>query len=445
MAIFLAVCIFISHTATLHAFSFQQALPHIAAKSSQLCTTNDPDNTPSPLFTSEMNRRSALFNAAACATTAAASMILQTQPALAKEIVPIGASWTAVAGLNTNDNTFVQFDSKAYQAMVMDPARTPFFEKAIIKRLRSAPGGPESQVVLDLGTGPVAVFAIIAAQNGAGKVYAIEANSEAARSARATVTKAGFDDIITVIEGFSTDTTLPNNVKADFCVAEIIGSVVSEEGAYATILDAHRRLIKEPNMAENWIPSRIQTYGAPASYSLHNLFQPPAFDWDKLQGEPVRFNCKDEGLQLLSDPQILEDIRFWDIESCGFQKKELRFTVDPNRIEDNTPAFFNEFRLGRLENSEAEKMSIQTARSFSGIAMWPRLLLDADGSIEVNSRSYPDGNHQRSHWQTVLPIMNALPVTVQGGDEVVVTVDFDIPVIVKGEKPPSYKLAGNII
>ena len=243
---------------------------------------------------SEQSRRSAIQR---LVSVAAASTSFSFLPAAAfaadEDKVHISAYWNAVDGLNSLDEgkKFVAFDSSAYKAMMDDPARTPFFEKAIIKRLNSGPGGPESQTVLDLGTGPFALFAIIAAQAGAGKVYAIEANSEAVRSARATVKKLGFEDVIEVLEGFSNEITLPE--KADFAVAEIVGSIASEEGAYATILDAHRRLIKEPLNPSNWIPSRIQTYGSPASYTLHNLFQPPEFDWTKLNGEPVRFNCRD--------------------------------------------------------------------------------------------------------------------------------------------------------
>ena len=108
--------------------------------------------------------------------------------------------------------------------------------------MNAAAGGPSSQIVLDLGTGPFALFAIIAADAGAGHVYAVEANKDAAKSARETIKKAGYQDKITVLEGFSTDITLPNNIKADFAVAEIIGSVATEEGAYATILDAYMHM-----------------------------------------------------------------------------------------------------------------------------------------------------------------------------------------------------------
>jgi len=404
-------------------------------------------SSPTPL-----SRRSLLLSLATIPTAASTIGLLSPQPSFAADDdtnankVHISAYWKSVDGLNSLDKSqkFVAFDTSSYTAMMDDPARTPFFQKAIIQRLNAAPNGPESQTVLDLGTGPFALFAIIAAQAGAGKVYAIEANPEAAKLARAQVRKVGYDDVITILEGFSTDITLPNNEKADFAVAEIVGSVVTEEGAYATILDAHKRLVKEPNDANNWIPSRIQTLAAPASYTLHNLFQPPAFDWGKLSGEPVRFNCRDEGLQLLSDPLFVEDISFADVDRSKYAKtKELKFTIDKKRVDNNTLAFFEEFRRARLGKKEAEEKAKTTGESLTGIALWPRLILDGEGTIEVNSRSFPTGGHQKSHWQTVLPIMCDLPVPVKGGDEVIVGVDFDVSGDVL--TPPTYRLEADIL
>ena len=371
-----------------------------------------------------------------------------TSSANAVETTPISASWTAVDGLNSleSEKKIVGFDKSAYQAMVNDKSRTPLFEQAIANRLKSAEGGPESQVVLDLGTGPYALFAVIAAKNGAGKVYAIEASKEAAASAREIVKKNGFQDKITILEGFSTDITLPDGIKADFAVAEIVGSIVSEEGSYATVYDAHKRLVKNPTDPSSWIPNRIQTYGAPASYSLHNLFRPPAFDWNKLGGEPVRFNCRDEGLQLLSDPVIIEDISFADIDK-GVQKKQVTYTVDSNRVENNIKKFNGEYKRAEgvdwsAPNVEgADQLAVSSANSFTGIALWPRLLL-GDG-VEINSRHFPDGGHQKSHWQTVLPIMALEPVPVKAGDEITVNFDFDVSPEVT--KPPSYKISGNVV
>jgi len=397
--------------------------------------------TPNVSLNAEITRRKAFASAFVSGAIVSNSMdggiVANAQQVPTK--IPISASWKAVDGLNSNDK-IVSFDASAYKAMVDDSSRTPLFKKSIINRLNSAPNGPESQTVLDLGTGPFAVFAIMAAEAGAGKVYAIEGNPEAAASARATIKSSGLSEIITVYEGFSSDITLP--AKADFAIAEIVGSIASEEGAYATILDAHTRLLKEPNNPNSWIPNRIQTYAAPSSYTLHNLFQPPEFDWSKLNGEPVRFNCRDEALQLMSNPILLEDITFSEItNNKSFWKKDITFTIDQERLDDNTLIFYDELRKNRLSKSEAEDVSKRTGRAFTGIAMWPRLFLDADEKIQVNSRSYPNGGHQKSHWQTVLPIMNDVPITgLKGGDEVSVNVDFNVGSDIL--KPPSYRLNG---
>jgi len=88
-------------------------------------------------------------------------------------------------------------------------------------------------------------------------------------------------------------------------------------------------------------------------------------------------------------------------------------------------------------------MTTKTGQTVSGIAMWPRIVLDAEGQVLINTRTYPKGDHQKSHWQTVLPIMSDVPVRVKDGDEVRVTVDFNVPDSVLSA--PTYKLDGDIL
>jgi hypothetical protein len=357
-----------------------------------------------------------------------------------RSVVPFSTSWSAVDGLNSNDGKFVAFDAKAYQAMKDDPTRTPFFEQAILERLGNK---PEDCVVVDLGTGPFALFAVIAAKLGAGKVYALEANPEVAASARQFVDRSGLKEQIQIIEGFSTDITLPE--KADFIVAEIVGSIASEEGAYATILDA-QRFLKEPQRPTNWIPCRIQTYAAPASYGLHNLFGPPEFDWSKLK-EPVRFSCRDQGLQLLSDPLLVEDINFDNLSSEALTSsttmtRNLTFTVDADRIVKNQKALQDEFLKDKRSSREfAAEIATKTASSFSGVAFWPRVFVSP--SIIIESRQFNTGNHQRSHWQTVLPVVAARPIpNINGGETINVSWQSHLPTDV--QKSPSYRVEGTV-
>lgn len=392
-----------------------------------------------------MNRRSVMIKSGLLSTSLVMGLPQINYAVEDEEDTRMFASWSAVDGLNSELEGVVTFDPSAYKAMKEDSSRTPLFKQAIIDRLYSSSSSksPESQIVLDLGTGPYALFAIIAAEAGAGKVYAVEANPEAARLARALVTKLGFNDVITILEGFSTDIpSLPNNDKADFCVAEIIGSIATEEGAYATIRDA-QRFLKDPSSPQNWIPSRIQTYAAPASYTLHNLFGPPEFDWSKLNGTPVRFSCRDEGLQLLSEPQLVEDVSFANLGSSTTNNKTpFTFIMDETKMEANQGALEQEFQMGKLSKSEAMERAKDTSHSVSGIAFWPRLILS--DSIIVNSRQYPNGNHQRSHWQTVLPIMSNRPIgNLKTGDSIQVNFDFITPESVS--KPPKYTVSGKVI
>ena len=79
-----------------------------------------------------------------------------------KTITPITAAWKSVDGLYTLEEEYnknvVAFDGKAYQAMISDQSRTPKFYKAIEDRIADG-----ATTVLDLGTGPFAIFAIKAA------------------------------------------------------------------------------------------------------------------------------------------------------------------------------------------------------------------------------------------------------------------------------------------
>ena len=200
---------------------------------------------------------------------------------------------------------FVSFTEEMYEAMLHDDARTSAFGLAISRRVRAHAGGC---VVLDLGTGPFAVLALFAARAGASKVFAVEANPEAAAKARALIASSAASDIppgtIEVIEGFSTTITLPE--QADLLISEIAGSIASEEGMLATIRDARLRHMKRPWDPRSYIPARVQTLAVPAAYSLHHRLN---CNWIA-SGPPVRFACDSPWLLPLATPQLWEDFAF---------------------------------------------------------------------------------------------------------------------------------------
>lgn len=334
---------------------------------------------------------------------ASARAVAETSPKLT-------AAWTAREGVSF----LTSFSEESYGAMRDDTKRTPAFIKAIRQRIAGKEG---KLTVLDIGTGPFALFALVAARAGAKKVYAVEANPEAAQRARSFVERA--DDIapgtIEVIEGFTTALQLPE--KVDLVCAEIIGAVASEENAIGTIRDAQARFLKDPGNPSSYIPVSVQTLGAPVSYALHPVLAPPRYE--RLKGQPLRVNCRDRTVQLLSDPQVIEDIRFSDpsLPAPGTWKPkgDFRFPVSADRVAATQKEYYGALIKEGLKEEEAQAAAAGTAGSFSGMAFWPRLVLDEAGEIVVESRG-PLGEHQKSHWQTVVALMSPTPVPVRAGD-----------------------------
>ncbi|MGI5238834.1 hypothetical protein [Dactylosporangium sp. CA-139066] len=120
------------------------------------------------------------------------------------------------------------------------------------------------KIVLDIGTGRDALWAIHAARASARHVFAVEQQPQAAGQARQAIAAAGLTDRITVIEGLSTEVVLPE--PAQVCISEIVGNISSAEGAIAALGDARHRLCR-PDCV--WIPFRIQTWAAAVDLSAH--------------------------------------------------------------------------------------------------------------------------------------------------------------------------------
>ncbi|CAK9005000.1 unnamed protein product [Durusdinium trenchii] len=282
---------------------------------------------------------------------------------------------------------------KDYEAMRDDVPRTSKFEKAIQRRLQKQP----QATVLDIGTGPFALLAVLAAKAGAKKVYAIEKNPEAAALAKETVERDGWKDVIEVIEGDSMQVTLPEQV--DLVVSELIGSIATQEGVEPIIRDARQRFLKESEGACGMIPARCQTCIVPVLYKGRSFLQrvTAPFEGVRSRGKPqagsstpLRIKSADEGnLEFLSEPQVLED---FDYCAAANSPKKLTSTLEFPVAQEGT---------------------------FSGFAMWTRVVVDDQEVIEV--RGQPD-----SHWAYVVAVMTRYPQSVEPGTiKLVSEIDYD--------------------
>ena len=199
-----------------------------------------------------------------------------------------------------------------------DSARTEAYQKAISQ---AAPG----RVCLDLGTGALALLAVMAAQAGARHVYAIEANQEAAGQAQATVDELGLSEQITVLHGYSTDVQLPE--RAELLIHEIIGEVAGCEGVVAAVLDAKSRHLLPCGNAPCSVPARALTLCAPSEWPAaeyfaslpHPMLAAPGARALKLPGLPRS--------TLLASPQPFEDLDFANAEPAASSSSELEFAA----------------------------------------------------------------------------------------------------------------------
>ena len=353
---------------------------------------------------------------------------------------------------DSDDEQKIRFEGDNYEFMRDDSRRTLSYYAAIRERLAAS---AEGQVVLDLGTGSLALLALEAARAGAKRVYAIESQPESAQLAREAVAAAGYSGVVEIVEGKSTCVTLPE--KVDLLVSETVGSMASEEGLYATMADAHRRHVKRPTEAASWIPHRVQTMGAPCSWALHYGLGLPDYNWYQMP-TPPRIAAEDATVQVLSDPQLVEDIDLTRLESllaAGSHAltppEGIVFTIEGARVRANqrgyevacTPPKVLDGRETGSSAAEAREAAASfaagVASSVSGIAMWPRLTLNPASTWVVEARG-SECEPQPSSWQTLLPLISDRPMPVAAGDTVTVKVSIEL-----GEDvtmPPRYTIEG---
>jgi len=120
-----------------------------------------------------------------------------------------------------------------YGEMIADRERFAAYSKAIAKAVR--PG----DVVLEIGCGP-GIFALLACQAGARKVYAID-SEEIVHFAREIAAANGFAERTEFIQSDSRKLQLPE--RADLIVSDLRGSLPFFGHAIASIEDARQRLL----------------------------------------------------------------------------------------------------------------------------------------------------------------------------------------------------------
>jgi hypothetical protein len=192
-----------------------------------------------------------------------------------------------------------------YELMETDETRNQPYRDTI----REAVAG---KVVLELGTGRKALWAVCCAEAGARKVYAVEANERAYQESL-TFLKARNIDNVHLIRGFSDKITLPE--RCEVLVHDLIGNIASAEGMIPFIEDAKQRLLT-PDAAH--IPERCVTCAVlaedPTLTLAERTFSYVLRGFQRLDRLPFLRIFGFRPRDALSEPYVIEDFIFRQVQ-----------------------------------------------------------------------------------------------------------------------------------
>ena len=293
-----------------------------------------------------------------------------------------------------------RYNDECYASLRDDAVRTNAYLSAIAARAKGC-------VCLDIGTGSLALLAIAAAEAGARHVYALEANKAAAEDARQSVAAKGFEDIITVLEGFSTDIILPAGApRIELLLHEIIGEIASAEGVVAALADVRARLCD--GEAPCSIPARARTLLSPAEW--------PTADYFAAQPVPL---LATPGTRVILMPALPAGLRLAPPQVC----EDLSFEPDvgaANTVASSPPA---QHCAGEQQAVQSRTLEFTVARdgSLRGIVCWIEIFV-ADGRAASPEITSTDPG---SSWSNVFLLLPN-PTAVQAGTRLVVRCDAEL-------------------
>ena len=197
----------------------------------------------------------------------------------------------------------------SYGQMLGDTPRMQAYTSALQRAVK--PGS----VVLDLGCGP-GVFALLACQLGARRVYAVEPDN-VIELAREAAKANGFADRVEFFQKMSTDVTLPE--QADVIVSDLRGVLPWYRNHIPSIIDARTRLLAPnaallPHRDILWAaivetPNRYQELTGPwqeHDFDLSSATRVVTNTWRKTRVEPH---------ELLAEPSCWARLNYHEIET----------------------------------------------------------------------------------------------------------------------------------
>ncbi|MFB9831821.1 50S ribosomal protein L11 methyltransferase [Actinoallomurus acaciae] len=233
-------------------------------------------------------------------------------------------NWRALIGRNRAIRRSVP---RWHWEMLHDELRSELYDKAI--RHIVSP----QHLVLDVGAGS-GLLSMMAARAGARQVVACEAQHPVAEVARRVISKAGHDDVITVVPKMSTRMRVPGDLprRADVLVTETVDCALLGEGILPTITHAREHLLTDDAII---LPcgGRVfaQLVESPSLYRKNHVGQLYGFDLTEFnQLSSIEYfdsRLRHHEHRMLSEP--IEVFRF-DFYRDTAEPRRAEFVVPPS-------------------------------------------------------------------------------------------------------------------
>lgn len=206
----------------------------------------------------------------------------------------------------------------AYGSMIADRVRVDAYARALRQHVR------EGSVVAEIGTGP-GIFAVLACQLGAARVYAIESTA-VIQVAREVAAANGCTDKIEFYEALSERVTLPT--RADVIVSDLRGVLPALGRHLPAIVDARRRFLSPGGAL---IPRRDTLWAAivetPENYGqIVNPWECNSLDQDLSPARRLIVN--DLQKVRITPEQLLTSQQLWTtLEYYSLEEHDVRGTL----------------------------------------------------------------------------------------------------------------------
>lgn len=286
------------------------------------------------------------------------------------------------------------YSVSGYGSMIADRGRMEAYTNALGKAI--APGS----VVLDLGTG-TGIFALLACQLGAKKVYAIETNP-AIQVARDAAIANGYADRIEFIQELSTQVDLPEPV--DVIISDLRGILPLFQQHIPSLMDARKRFLRPGGCL---IPQEDKLWVAvvEASHSWNKITDPwerYSSDFNMNAAKKIVTNIWSKGwispAQLLAQPQIWTTLDYATINNPNVSH-QMTFQPSRSGTAHGLSVWFDATLIEGVRFSTAPGMP----ELVYGMAFFPFLepvSLTLDDCIAVNLQANLVNNEYIWRWDT---------------------------------------------